>query len=291
MISSNSAISKESKFSTNQDLTLQNNSTIISEQNHNNISKPKKSPRFTKPPTSTGRKFINKTDNQNSQIDEKNQLKINENTTIEELDQMLEDDALILINMKKDINKAQKEELMKLQQVVLNVKKEYDLLHAQNSSKQKYIQSVHDKKITLNVIEKSDQESNANVSQQAQLLNEQIKLTILELNEEQKTTKMLNLMIKRLDSEIGQCRIETGQLVIQADQAKHDANISHTSLVTLRQELLEEESKLIKINTTLKTRKEERVAKIQVLNQMSVDGENSVVRMQQSLYENSKVRE
>ena len=285
MLSSNSLASKDSRESFN-DL----NSSILSNEG-GELSRPKMSPRSTKPPRSGGRRIINNLDSvtKPKERTETIAIKITDSTTMEELDHILEEDALKLINMKKDVYSAQQEELSKLKMSVMSVKKEYDNLRAMNTYKEKSLQSVSDKRSNLSELDRSDSANNAAVSHVLNTLRQQTSEIVLQLTEEQRTAKMLTLMIKRLDNEIGLCRMEIAQLTIQAEQAKHDASVTQGSLVALRQELVEQENQLAKINSTLKARKEERANKINILQTMSVEGGNSFVRIQQTLHDNSKV--
>jgi chromosome segregation ATPase len=287
MLSSNSVASRDSRDSFN-DL----NSSIRSNEG-GELSRPKISPRSAKPPKSVGRRIINNLDSLTKPKEkgvETSTIKITDSTTMEELDHILEEDALKLINMKKDVFSAQQDELAKLKASVMNVKKEYDSLRALNSYKAKSLQALSDKKMNLSELDRSDSANNTAGHHVLNTLRQQTSEILLQLTEEQRTSKMLTLMIKRLDDEIGQCRMEIAQLTVQSDQAKHDAAVTQGSLIALRQELLEQENHLAKINSTLKTRKEERSNKINVLQTMSVEGGSSFMRIQQTLHDNSKVR-
>ena len=62
------------------------------------------------------------------------------NTTMEELDKMLEKDALILVNMKKELEKTQKAEIDKSFIALGNLQKEHDMLKKDNDLKRKTLQ-------------------------------------------------------------------------------------------------------------------------------------------------------
>ena len=62
------------------------------------------------------------------------------NTTMEELDKMLEKDALMLVNMKKELEKTQKAEIDKTFIALSNLQKEHDMLKKDNDLKRKTLQ-------------------------------------------------------------------------------------------------------------------------------------------------------
>jgi len=215
-------------------------------------------------------------------------VKNSENATIEEMDQMLEEDALVLLNMKKDITVSHNEELLKLKLSVLAVKKEYDLLHVENEFKERKLQAVRDKEMALSGVDEAAKTTNASAEEHAQDLNNQSATVLDDYAAEQRTIKMLMLMIKRLEKEINQCRVDTAKATVTVAQAKHDVGVSEGNLSSNRQELLEQETQLEKLNATLKTRKENRDEKMNMLHTMSVDGENSMARIQHSINEDTR---
>jgi chromosome segregation ATPase len=217
-------------------------------------------------------------------------VKNSENATIEEMDQMLEEDALVLLNMKKDITVSHNEELLKLKLSVLAVKKEYDLLHVENEFKERKLQAVRDKEMALSGVDEAAKTTNASAEEHAQDLNNLSTTVLDDYAAEQRTIKMLMLMIKRLEKEINQCRVDTAKATVTVAQAKHDVGVSEGNLSSNRQELLEQETQLEKLNATLKTRKENRDEKMNMLHTMSVDGENSMARIQHSIDEDTRVR-
>ena len=52
--------------------------------------------------------------------------------TMEELDRRIEEDELALVNMKRDIKEQQKVEIANSQKKLITIKKQYDVVHAQN---------------------------------------------------------------------------------------------------------------------------------------------------------------
>lgn len=272
-----------------------NSNTLDSKDSANMYSsarEPKASPRAKKFDKHAGRKLVNTIPN--SQLVTKKEgskmkPKSTDNASIEELDQMLEDDALVLLNMKKDITNAQKEELQKLKDTVLSLKKEYDTIYVSNNLKERTLKSIKDKEITLQKVEEASYSNSALVQNETHDLTEQAEFVLDEFAAEERTIKMQNLMIKRLESEISQCRVDTARAMISVEHAKHDVCITENNLQNNRQELSDQEVQLEKLSTTLKARKDQRDKKLGVLHNLSLDGENSVARLQQSLAESSRV--
>lgn len=206
-----------------------------------------------------------------------------ENVTMEELDQILEQDALALLNIKKDIGSAQEVELKKLQDKLMKTKREYDALHMENTAKQRQLDAMKIKASTLQGVEKASQESLNTVQGSMDSLISQTDVVNEELAAEQRTIRMLTLLIKRLEGEIGQCRVDAAKTTVQLEHVRHDVTITDGNLATSRQELIEQEQQLDKLNTALSSRSDERERKLQMLHNISVDGEQSMVRLQQSL--------
>lgn len=208
---------------------------------------------------------------------------------MEELDQMLEDDALVLLNMKKDITISQKEELLKMKENVLSIKKEHNALLVVNTALDKTLRSLADKQAALDGVDKASLSSAVSVQSRAQSMEEQAAVVLEAYAAEQRTVKMLHLMIKRLDKEIAKCRVDTAKAVVVVEHAKHDLVVTEATLQASKQDLVVQESQLDKLNSTLKSRKDQREKKLSMLHTLSVDGDNSVTRLQNSLMETTKV--
>lgn len=209
--------------------------------------------------------------------------------SIEEIDQLLEDDALALLNIKKEMMQVQKDELEKLRRTLTSVKKEYDNLRNSNSIIEKEISSLHDKYSSLVNVEQATTENEHILLDTSHVMNQQIDQVQEELAAEQSTIKMQQLLVKRLEIEISQCRVDTAKAEIALEHAKHDLGVAEGTLGVNRQELQEIETQYEKMFSTVKVRKEQREGKINMLHGMSVDGEESVQRLNSSLMESSKV--
>lgn len=203
---------------------------------------------------------------------------------------MLEDDALVLLNMKKDITNSQKDELLKIKMTVLSIKKEHDTIHVANNLKETQLKSLQDRYTALANVEQSTVSSCADVDELTKSLREQADVVLEEYEAEQRTIKMISLMLRRLEKEISQCRIDTAKVVILVEHAKHDVDLTEVSVQASRQEVSDQEAQLDKLNATLKARKDQRDQKINMLHGLSHDGENSVARLQNSITEHTRVR-
>lgn len=127
------------------------------------------------------------------------------------------------------------------------------------------------------------------INDNVQSFSEQISEVIEELQCEQRTSKMLNLIATRLKEEISDCRVETAKANIVGDQTKHDLVVALNSLNINKQDLLEDETALEKIVSSMKTRKSKQAIKLSLLNSITVEGEQSVMKIQQSLLASSPV--
>lgn len=213
-----------------------------------------------------------------------------ENASFEELEKMLEDDALALTNMRKDISNAQNEELSKLKANLMAVQKDYDTARIANEHKEHELKQMTTQYDTLIGLAQSTENSSQYIQNKVAELKETIDQVNDALAAEQRTMRMQELMIKRIDDEASQLRIETAKTAIVVEHNKHDAGVAEANLTMTKQELLEEEMQLEKLTKTVKDRAEEREAKLQVLRNLSRDGENAVTKLQVSLESTGKVR-
>ena len=254
---------------------------------------PKAPPRTGKFQKHTGRRVV--TSAPSSQVQEpkkesvRDRPKFNGDTSIEELDRMLEDDALALLNIKKEINNSQTEELEKLRGSLLAIRKEYDNYFVANNAKEKELQALLDKYNSLVGVDRATSSTQQFAKGAMNDLTEQTAQVLDDLAAEQRTIKMQTLMIKRLDEEIGKCRIDIAKANVGVEHAKHDMQLAENNLQINRQYLLEQENQLEKLNQTLKSRKDQRENKISMLHSLSVEGEQSVAKLQHSLMESTRV--
>jgi hypothetical protein len=209
--------------------------------------------------------------------------------SIEELDKLLEDDALKLINIRKEITIVQREELEKARATLTTIRKSYDVLFVANNTKEKELQSYLDRHTALVGLDVATTTTQSSAKSRMNELQDQTAQVLDDLSAEQKTIKMQTLMIKRLDEEIGKCRLDISKADVAVEHAKHDMTLAESNMQINRQYLLEQESQLEKLNLSFKQRRDQRDSKIIMLHGMSMEGENSMTKLQHSLAENTKV--
>lgn len=210
------------------------------------------------------------------------------NASIEEIDKILEDDALALLNIKKEISLAQTEELLKIQDALLVTKREYDGIVMQNTAKERELDALRIQWQSLVGVDRATNITQKEAKFAMRELTDQTAQVLDDLAAEQRTIKMQTLMIKRLDEEIGKCRVDSSKATINVETAKHDLQIAETSMQVNRQYLLEQEAQLEKLQQTLKQRKDQRDGKISMLHNLSVESEMSIAKLQTSLMESSR---
>lgn len=210
------------------------------------------------------------------------------NASLEEIDKILEDDALALLNIKKEITAAQTEELLKIQAALLMTKKEYDSIVVQNATKERELDALRIQCQSLVGVDKATNVTQKEAKTAMRELTDQTAQVLDDLAAEQRTIKMQTLMIKRLDEEIGKCRVDASRAMISVETAKHDLQLAENSMQVNRQYLLEQEAQLDKLQQTLKQRKDQRESKINMLHNLSVEGEMSIMKLQTSLMESSR---
>jgi len=127
------------------------------------------------------------------------------------------------------------------------------------------------------------------VNDTVQSLSQQTIDVLEEILCEQRTAKMQSHIMARLREEISDCRVETAKATVFAEQAKHDFLLTSNSLQSNRQDLLEDEAAFDKLLLSMKSKKEHRDLKLSMLNSISLEGEASVIKLQQSLFPTSPV--
>lgn len=220
---------------------------------------------------------------------EQPKIKFTGNASIEDIDKMLEDDALAMLNIKKELNNVQIEELEKLRTSLRATKKEYDNLYVGNNFKETELKSNVNQYNSLMSVERATTCTQDMAKSIMGELTDQTSQVLDDLAAEQRTIKMITLMIKRLDEEIGQCRLDISKATVNMEHLVHDLQLAEHNLLLSRQQLLEQENQFEKLQSTLKSRKDQRDSKISMLHSMSLEGEQSVMKLQQSLFEQTKV--
>jgi hypothetical protein len=210
------------------------------------------------------------------------------NASIEEIDKILEDDALALLNIKKEISSAQAEELLKIHDALLVTKREFDGVVVQNSTKERELDALRIQWQSLVGVDRATNITQKEAKSVMRDLTDQTAQVLDDLAAEQRTIKMQTLMIKRLDEEIGKCRVDASKAMINVETAQHDLQLAENSMHVNRQYLLEQETQLEKLQQTLRQRKDQRDGKINMLHNLSVESEVPIARLQMSLMESSR---
>lgn len=208
--------------------------------------------------------------------------------SIEEIDKILEDDALALLNIKKEISSAQAEELLKIHDALLVTKREFDGIVVQNSTKERELDALRIQWQSLVGVDRATNITQKEAKSAMRDLTDQTAQVLDDLAAEQRTIKMQALMIKRLDEEIGKCRVDASKAMINVETAQHDLQLAENSMQVNRQYLLEQETQLEKLQQTLRQRKDQRDGKINMLHNLSVESEVPIARLQMSLMESSR---
>jgi hypothetical protein len=213
-----------------------------------------------------------------------------ENSSMEELERMLEDDALALSNMRREISESQKHELLKLQEARIAEQKEYDLARIANEHRENELKSLITQLRTLQSVQEATVTTTGTVNSQVAQMQSKIASINEEVMAEQRTLRMQEFIIKRMEEEIMAVRLEAAKTSIIVEHNRHDATIAETNLLMTKQDLLEEEIQLDKLQHVVKQRKEERESKILTLQNLSRTGEQSVTKLQHSLSRSGKVQ-
>jgi chromosome segregation ATPase len=207
------------------------------------------------------------------------------NTNMDDLDRLLEKDAIELLNMKKDISAAQKAEIDRALKSLNDKKKEYDVIINYNELKEKEIKGYNDKLISLNNVSQAVSETGNEVKGIVQQLNEQIEEVNEEIAAESRTHKMITYIMNRLNEEINSCRVEAGKLTFTIEHVNHELNGVESTLRLSKHELSEQERTLNQLQSTLKSRKAHRQEKMVVLHNIVTSGEQSIAKIQYSMNE------
>ena len=117
--------------------------------------------------------------------------------TIDELDRRVENDALDLLNMKKEIAIQQKLEVKRAMQRLLGVKKEYDVMKAENNVKHSQVKRVKDETLSLRGVDAAVHQSSTKTAQTCKNLTRQLALVEEAATAEQRTLDMQKLMRAR----------------------------------------------------------------------------------------------
>lgn len=203
---------------------------------------------------------------------------------MDELDRRVENDALELLNMKKEIQEQQKLEVKNAMKTLMGIKKEYDVLKAENNAMQSKVNKTKDSVISLRGVDIAVSQSSQQTADTCKELTRQLASVEECVAAEMRTLAMQKLMSERLISDTHKLKIESGDLDFVAEKLRHDlAGVNGTLLVS-KTELGDREHKLQNMLTQAKTRKKERGTKMLMLNSIVQDGQKSVSMVRSSFF-------
>ena len=209
------------------------------------------------------------------------------NVKMDELDRMLEDDSLQLISMKKDIKKSQRQQLIDAQKSLASIRKEYDNLCRSNTLREKELLEVRDKSNGLQNLLSSGMNAQNSLIKKVSKLEGQISKVNDIFDSELRTEKVLKHMKERLAKEIASCRIEIQKRSFTLEQLRSERISSENAIQSSKQEVDDLNRQLITLKSTAEARQQQRIAKINQLQDMLEEGEQSRIKMQESLEEES----
>ena len=209
--------------------------------------------------------------------------------TMEELDRRIEEDELALVNMKREIREQQKVEIANSQKTLIGVKKQYDVVHAQNKVLDKKLADLMDKMNGYKAVDDAMQES----SQETQSICRELtrKLANIEemVNAEQRTLDMQRLMRRRLESDTGTLKLENGELTYKLDKVKYDLNSCMSTLQLSKVELAEKEKILEEMHAQAMVRSKDRARRVELLHGIMSEGSNNLTMIQEAIHEEGKL--
>ena len=211
------------------------------------------------------------------------------NTSLDELDRMLENDAFALMGMQKELELSQQAEVEKSNNLLKDLKKEFDTLKIDNELKEKILLSNQDAYRTLCGVIHAGNSTSSGAQEVIKDLNSQLEVASENLHAEQNTNASLSLITNRLESEISKCQLEIHQTNFSLDHVKHDLKAKEVTLRISKQEYAEQQKQFDTLMKALKSRRGERKSKLNQLQSIILNGETSVARIQNSMMEASQV--
>lgn len=229
-----------------------------------------------------GRKLVESEKSKTAGHEEKKPPRVKKLTSMDDIDRILENDALDLVNMKKDVVHVQQSEVNKSRQLLADIQRQFDTLHVANNLKEKEYQGLLDSITTLQNVGLARVETTGQAESVKTSLATECEEVMEMLAAEQRTFKMQSHMIHRLEKEIVECKSESALVQFSCDQSKHELTSVDSTLRISRQELLEQERVLEQLQQTVKSRKEQREEKMAMMNNIVSEGEHSVAKVQRA---------
>ena len=211
------------------------------------------------------------------------------NTTMADIDKLLEEDAVVLMNMKRDLEKAQQNEIRKSFIHLQEIQKQHDTIHRENNLREKQLLNatnvLNGLKTFIDGSKKVTEEDECKISEMTTLLEE----FHGDLDAEQKTTKIMDKIWNTLKTEIMKLQVETRKCTDKLEASRHDYRIAASVLQGSSQEYQKKVKQLDDLKNTIKSREHTRVAKMNQLQSIVIEGEESVAKIQQSIADYSRM--
>jgi chromosome segregation ATPase len=237
----------------------------------------------TKSGTFHGRKFIESDSNQNQNNEAAATSSRTRgkkmNSSLHDLDKLLDNDAVALLNMRKDLSLAQENEIDKARISLLSIQKEYDSLKNSNQLKEHELLKYIDERKTLLTLLQTYQSSIGSYQTTIEILTDDISEVKENILAENRTKNMLSYMISRLEEEILDCKSKSHYWSQQLQQIKAELNGIDGTLRLSRHELTNDEKEVEQLSKTVKGRTEQRIQKMNELQSLVMEGEASVVKI------------
>ena len=202
---------------------------------------------------------------------------------VEELTRLLESDKTALMNMKRDLNESQHQQITKFREGLYRIKWEFDHLRVANNTKEKTLLELAGRlKMFLGV---SEAENETGLKADEVKKNLQVSLEQAEeaLAAEMRTARMMNLMNLRLDEETNQVRAEASQIHLAMETCKFEYTNTDSLLRVSKSELFEQEKILENLSTNMRQRMIFRKEKHQVINSVVLGGELILGHMREEM--------
>ena len=202
---------------------------------------------------------------------------------VEELTRLLESDKTALMNMKRDLNESQHQQITKFREGLYRIKGEFDHLRVANNTKEKTLLELAGRlKMFLGV---SEAENETGLKAEEVKKNLQLALEQAEedLAAETRTQRMFNLMNHRLDEETNDVRAEAAQIHLAMEACKFEYTNTDSLLRVSKSELSEQEKIMDNLSSNMKQRMIFRKEKHQVINSVVLGGELVLGHMREEM--------
>jgi chromosome segregation ATPase len=206
-----------------------------------------------------------------------------QNANADDVDKLLENDAAALLNMRKDIQIAQEKEMVKARAYLASLQKENNVLKISNDAQSKQYAELVDTQATLEAYIKEGEGNAGACYRIIDGIKDNLKEVEGEMEAEGRTRDMMAFMRHRLEQEIFSIKSATHELSQQLEQVRSEYAGVETAVRITRVELAAEEKHVETLHKAVRERTEQRVVKMQQLQNLVNDGENSVARAQDNV--------